>query len=508
MRFNENFLSIFFHNYTLINEYENDVEYYCQLTSITYTPTIRDNLDNNQFDFLQPSDHLSYTISFGEADPISFYSSNPNLIDFKTKLDSEYIHQEGEEIKVTFKINKNKFEDCISIYDLDLFADSLEKLTVSQSFTIFNRVLLGSDFINFRVLNLEKSFNTSSIFFTPIGENVIIHALSDRLKRIESIRAASYYTNINDHQITPDDFKISNGFSSNSKLSLLFTNYSDLLSIIYLFDITTIKDNVLEYKINGYKSIKGQVELNSKIKSIEDYFNIYSWVYSGGNLNDKIGIARNIISLHFIKNGELGLHGSPFQSIQSSYKVYEKQNIKQYIEIRNKISDQLLDFNNRANKVIETFASGFQKSALALISFYTSAIVVRLLSKGDFINVFTLDATILSISFIIGSYIYYKTSKWEVLQQRQRFNDSYTNLKERYTDLLEASDIERILNKDKEFNADIKFIDDKLKNYSIMWLSYLWILLIVTILLFLTYNISKLTDTAIWHLLFSKNCNC
>ena len=39
---------------------------------------------------------------------------------------------------------------------------------------------------------------------------------------------------------------------------------------------------------------------------IEEYFEIYKWVYNGGNLNDKIGLARNIISLHFLKKGELG----------------------------------------------------------------------------------------------------------------------------------------------------------------------------------------------------------
>ena len=202
------------------------------------------------------------------------------------------------------------------------------------------------------------------------------------------------------------------------------------------------------------------------------------------------------------------MKGNPFQSIQSSFKVYEKQNIKQYIEVRNKISDQLLDFNNRANKVIETFASGFQKSALALISFYISAIVIRVLSKGDFVNVFSIDATLLSIAFIGGSFVYYRVAKWEVIEQRKRFVDSYTHLKERYTDLLEKDDIKRILNDDKEFNADIAFINNKLKAYSNLWKWFLGILLIVTLLLFCTYSLSQLFDTFFWTFLFKSSCKC
>jgi hypothetical protein len=169
--------------------------------------------------------------------------------------------------------------------------------------------------------------------------------------------------------------------------------------------------------VNGYKTIKGTCDFKIyPITTTIEYLDVYKWVYNGGNLNDKIGLARNIISLHFEDVSELGLKGSPFQAIQSSYKVYEKQNIKQYIEIRNKVSDQLLDFNNRANKVIETFASGFQKSALALISFYISAIAINVLGKGEFLNIFTLDATLLSITFLIGSLVYYFVSRWEVTE--------------------------------------------------------------------------------------------
>jgi hypothetical protein len=271
-----------------------------------------------------------------------------------------------------------------------------------------------------------------------------------------------------------------------------------------LFDITSLNENRLEYKINGYKSIKGVIDVKAiPSQGVEEYFSIYQWVYSGGNLNDKIGLARNIISLHFEKAGEVALKGSPFQSIQSSYKVYEKQNIKQYIEIRNKISDQLLDFNNRANKIIESFASGFQKSALALVTFYFSAIAIKVLGQGQFLNVFTLDATLLAIAFLAGSLVYYFVSRWEVIQQRERFVKSYTNLKDRYTDLLDALDIQRILNSDKEFNADLNFIDSKLRAYSRMWWIFLLILFLATITLFLTYNLSQLLDTPIWKALFS-----
>jgi hypothetical protein len=76
----------------------------------------------------------------------------------------------------------------------------------------------------------------------------------------------------------------------------------------------------------------------------------------------------------------LVLKGEPFRSLQSGYKGYEQQNINQYISVRNAIADQLLNFYDRANVIAGSFGSGFQK-ALALITFYSSIIVVKIFSK-------------------------------------------------------------------------------------------------------------------------------
>lgn len=507
MQFAENFIRCFFPTFFIIKVSENDVEFECEFSATTFnSPDIVNT--QNAYNFLQTNDQLSFTITFGEADPVSFYSSTHDFSDFKTKLNAEYLHQSEEPIIAILKITKRNVSSNISIYDLNAFTSSLQNLTTEQQFSIFNRAFSNSHFVTFNVLNLDKHFGTANIFFVPVGATSTNGAFADRQKRLDSVITASNYANYKDHLLTPDDFKLKIENFKHNQLCSLLNRLSTVLSVIYLFDITTLKANELDFKINGYKSIKGNVDLNSILESdTKEYFNIYDWVYTGGNLNDKIGLARNIISLHFTASGKLELKGNPFQSLQSSYKVYEKQNIKQYIEIRNKIFDQLLDFNNRASKVIETFASGFQKSALALITFYFSAIAIKVLGNGNFVNVFTLDTTVLSIVFLAGSFIYFLVAKWEVREQRKRFVESYANLKERYTDLLEKDDIKRILNNDKEFNADVKFIDDKLRTYSNLWLWFLGILLSGTLFLYFTYNLTQLFDTLIWKILFKTSCN-
>lgn len=506
MKFIDKFLCKLFSSYSVIDAKENDQTFSCNLICLENS-SIDEPSVISEYTFLQNSDQFVLTITVDESDPIVFNSNTDNIPEFIVKLKEELNDNNFTEIKANINIHKSNIDGKITIYDLDIFSKTLEKLTISEAFVVFTRAFNSFGVINFLVFDLANLFGSQNINFIS-HTNSTVSIKNDRQLILEKIKTVSYYENISSHSLIPDDFKLEIE-SPNKTLNFLFDQFSKTLSVIYLFDITSLKNNILNYKINGYISISSKTDvIKDFANSSQEYFNIYKWVYSGGNLNDKIGLARNILSLHFKKTGELELQGNSFQSIQSSYKVYEKQNIKQYIEIRNKISDQLLDFNNRANKLIETFASGFQKSALALITFYISAIAIKVLGKGDFIQIFTIEATLLSIAFIITSYIYYKAARWEVIEQRKRFVESYANLKERYTDLLDKEDINRIVNNDKEFNSDLKFIDDKLNTYSNLWKYFLLTLLITTLILFGIYCLTTFLQTNFAHVVFGNSCNC
>lgn len=93
------------------------------------------------------------------------------------------------------------------------------------------------------------------------------------------------------------------------------------------------------------------------------------------------------------------------------------------------ITDQLLDFKNKADKIVESFAGDFKKSLFGFISFFASLIVIQVLSNGNFLNVFTTDITLLSIAFLLISIIFLYASRWELNKQKERYTQSYDNLK-------------------------------------------------------------------------------
>ncbi|CDT01008.1 hypothetical protein BN1088_1432766 [Sphingobacterium sp. PM2-P1-29] len=450
---------------------------------------IHKKLDKDDFmtgvSFVNARDKIQISFIVDEGEPIDYYSGD-DPIEFLSDLESKFSIIEDEKITIIITIAKSNVKGVVSIYSYSDFFVFLKDLSIQAVFHEFNTNIKKENYLIFEYQNEETIIKTKSIWFVNIGYSGLPEKI-DRTPILNRAKSSCHYNFLSKYDLLAEDFLPTT--TDHNDLIDLMRRWSIILAVFFLYDITNLQDNQLDYRLNGYKSISGITDLSSIIPEKElQYYNIYNWVYSSGNYIDKLGLARNIISLHLEKVNTISLKGDPFHSIQSSYKVYEKQNIKQYIEIRNKISDQLLGFHDRANKIVENFASGFQKSAFALITFYISAIILKVLNKDKLVEIFTIDAAVLSTAFILCSVIYYFVLIWEVKAQRKRFENNYKDVKKRYTDLLDEQDINRIVNNNIEFESDIDFITAKTKIYSIMWFAFLSVFLISTWSLYFTYN--------------------
>ena len=442
--------------------------------------------------FLNKRDKLKISIKIGSSNPVIFYSGNNNLNDFIANCHNAQSITDKSNYSSEIEITKEIQNNIISVYSLCDFYEYLSKLSLESIFYTFNK------YFDNKVLILESQtdfigLETSTICFCSIQNNKELNIDSKKRKdRTDLTISICNYNLLAKYDFIPDDFRIIS--KTQTIFTDLFNKLSTFLSIAYLFDVTIVSGSEIATKLNGYKSISCKINF-SELSALcfEEYYQIYNWCYVGGNFTDKIGLARNIVSLH-LENNSITYSGSPFTSIKSSYIIYEKQNIKQYIEIRNKITDQLLDFKNKADKIIENFAGDFKKSLFGFISFFASIIVIQVLRNGNFFNVFTTDTTLLSIAFLSISLIFLYASRWELKKQKERYVQSYNNLKRRYEDLLNSEDIIRILNNDKDHKDDVSFIDSKLIVYSRLWKGTVIIFMFIIVFLYSINNIIFILD--------------
>lgn len=437
------------------------------------------------FNFINERDSYSITVYDEDGECLNTYVSNACSIALdqfikETPIEPNY--------KLKFEIHKANINNEISIYSLTLIENTLLKYELITLLNFFKKSHRCKDCsVIFRCLNDDINICSRTFYFTNLSTPITTTPILQRERedRINKLKSVAH--NNTNFTFIPEDFHLIDSDEIHHNLISIFNRLELLISMTFIFDLIEL-NKPIGYKLNGYKSLSGTFEFNNlNHTNGSSYYNIYAWIYNEGNLVDKIGLARNIISLN-INKCDLQIAERTFESIKSSYRIYQKQNIKQYIEIRNKISDQLFDIYNKADKITDNFIDSFKKSIFTAVSFFISVVAIRVISKGDFIGGFSFEVTIISIALLIISLFVLIYNKWEITEQIERYKQFYNNLKERYTDLLDSSDIDRILNKDKDFLDSISFIERKKKFYTIIWISSISILLIIILLLYSLNN--------------------
>ncbi|SEW27368.1 hypothetical protein [Chitinophaga arvensicola] len=434
------------------------------------------------------NDSVKIIIENGEDDVVSCNSDNLKASEFWAawKALPPDTSKEDENIKFTFRVTKKPHDlGIINIYDLNTFSKYLELLSLNDFLALFNELFKKGDVIHLVSPELNYTLESNTIKFIKSipKEEVKVEAVV-RNKVWDKLKSVSHFTGLNQCVSLPSDFLLIDNPSRSCPTALRdkFAKVSILLCLATLFDFSVIDEKKITLRLNGYRSFSTEIELDKvNTRSLDQYYKIYQWVVSDGGIFDKIGLARNLISLNIDPSDSYSLVSETFIPIISGYKAYEKQNVKQYIELRNKMSDQIISFNEKASKIVDSFASSFQKSALVLISLFSTIIVSKVLTSREPKNVFSFEAGVLSFTFLGFSFIYFLVSWWEIKEQEKRFIEAYRNMKVRNEDLLTKEDIERILNKDKEHKEDVRFIKEKKKYYSLMWLSFIFILFIVVV---------------------------
>lgn len=472
-----------------IETFEEDFnEFNIEYSYNSILPPLEENF-KDIFAEVKSTDICSVYFSIDGGDSVVIKNDNNFVSSFNDLNNLLSSHEEGEKINVKLNVYKTSSESQFHFYSKDCFFSyikSFDSLSLASFFSSNNFdhnskvYILLNDFVG--TLNSSK-FHISGQYQQE-EEN-----LDYREKRFDNITSNNHSTFFGKLKVLPEDFI----FSGNGQIDLSvmeeFERLAKILLIASIFDITDLTKEKFYYKLNGYKSISESINIDKiNVKNLDDFYNIYVWIYSSGSILDKIGLARNLISLHLKKDSSLELEGDVFESLKSSYKIYEKQNVKQYIEVRNKMSDQILDYGKRVASFTDNFANGFQKSALSLVTFFSSLIVTRILAPPKNNSDFMLYSTLITVVFIGITFIYMIISRYELNEQEIRFKKSYEDFKKRYTDLLTEEDIARILNNDEEHKSDLLYITKKKRWYTNLWVLVLALILIATIIYYFLGN--------------------
>lgn len=219
-------------------------------------------------------------------------------------------------------------------------------------------------------------------------------------------------------------------------------------------------------------------------------YKIYDWIHSGGNPIDKAIIARNIICLHCKYEPPLNMDERVLASIQSNYNLYLKDNVAQYLELKNKMAEFISDTVSRTGEYATELLDRFKTNLIAVFGFLFTVILADVVSDQPLDNIFTRDITAILELVLAGSLVYlficYKQSQY----QMKKVYESYESLKKSYKGILAQEDIEECFQNDEVLFEMKKSVKKSEITYLVLWICFLLSLLVII------ENISE--DPIIW----------
>ena len=446
--------------------YEENFESY----RISFTAKKYHKLDyefiNKKLNSLWDGDVIKFNIVYlGES--IGIFESG-NI----TSMEEEWneIYNEPDEIKIDILIEKEN-KDYVKIYNIAAFAEYLDRLSISRFLEKISDIKEEKYCIKF----LTKEYSYVETDTIIISDNIVeLRNFSpSNVKREEIIKSGKEVANIskfNTRNLLANDFYIKK-CSDVGKIEEIFNKVCLILILSYIANYSELNEEKYYYRILGYKVIEEEIyfkELKVKKNVLETYFSIYQWIYISVACSDRCGIARNIISL-YEKNGYSDLDASAYAAILSSYEVYLKSNVNQYLEVKHNVAKDISSMNERMVALSSSFASRLRNNLLTLISFYVTTIVINTISTGKIVNIFTKDIVILSYVFFACSLIYYIVCLVELFLEKKGYKHLYERQKGMYADVLSDKDIDNIYMNNKPFEEDNKNVNIVVMIYSLLW---------------------------------------
>lgn len=421
------------------------------------------------FDTKDTNDNLRITVK-NNVNNIQIFESMEQMTSYAYGGDYE------DEIGIIeIKISKLNTVDYLTIYSLDLFVDFLSKKNIEDIFKLFSslekrkfKILDGNHYI----FNTAYFVFSSSINFDNKTNQTLKNLnLDNRDSKLKKINENTHFANASSIKFLPEDFYIIDR-SINNALKNLFDKLTLSLLLRVFTNISEFTKNKLLYEMYGYKNIKKEYDfLTFNTNYIEDYFKSYEEIFNTcTSISDKIGLARNVISLHVVEDDFTIIKGNIESSIKSNYNIYLKENVKKYIDVKNKINDSIFSLTNKFDDATENLIGSFKSSFYTLVTLFISLILFKVLkNSSSTFDLFSIEVFLFLCPVLIAMYLFKLYNIYEIKETKKRLISRYEQLKNQYKDILDNDDLKQIFEQHDFKTINIDFIDAQISKYNKYW---------------------------------------
>lgn len=402
-----------------------------------------------------------------------------------------------ENVRLVVNVSKNLNQGRLSLYDIAAFSSHLENKGFEAILHEFDQEIGQNGKLCVEVQNTNYTpWNTQQIAFVNLNSET--PGLSaESLERVRDKQEKICSANFQVSHITPNTFLVSAGKRDNERIQNVFEKCAQVMCLYYLYDQLSVSGQGITYKMVGLKTLSGTIEgstigatqLNSQSAAL--YVGVFNWLYDGGNIYDKAIIARNVLSLN-IDERTLALGKQTLDAVISNFNIYEKENVKQYIEVKNKVTDTVGKMQKEIISAIDDYTGGFLKIMTANLTFFLTVIIIRVLAKNIEEGVILPNAILyLSYALWLVSLFYLLYCRKDAGKRKNLKEEHFKLLKDRYKEILGDLELETLSSDfdEKKENTTAHYIKMRMTQVTWLWSACLAIIFMaITMILICNLN--------------------
>lgn len=440
-------------------------------------------------------DELQIQISVAGASDAALFRSS-RLDDIESQIHGLFTYvdeDEEEEIIVTIDIVKTISKGNISIYNLDSYCSWLKCLNVSEKLSHFSGLLKDYTALHYVCLDsIEDCSSVSVSFSNEVKDFDELESLS-KLRSVRNAQrmACCNFLDANSAHLTIDDFFLRNP-SKHEELDGIFEHLTALVGITFIANHSALSEdgNSLSYRFEGARTIAGSLNSEERfdIGSLDILRQIIDWTYGGGQTVDKIGLARNVICI----SGKLFFTESTRNSILSGYEIYLRENIQDYISLKNKLTEYLGEYVEKLDSGTQRFGDNFRNILILQITFFVTVIITRSGAGKGFSDFVSREVFYLTNVFVGISFLLFLIALSNAKESVTRVRGSYAALRKRYDDILSEDDLNQTFDEKRDVDPVVLLAQRKHLHISITWVASLLLIIATVFILYLDIPILKM----------------
>lgn len=436
-------------------------------------------------------------------DSIDYDNFNYNSLkeNMKRVLETDEVKLDIEDFNCVLKyhITKNSSLNTFSIYDFESLMKYLinqdNPKTLANILNLFKKYSVNEKKVYF---NNHEGFELETNLFTSQGLNIAKEVSNDqRNKKYDAWNFFSNNQNLTEYDLLPEDFINTeiidaneiNSLSEDVKsFQLLLIKIGNFLMLSFLVDFVRLDDNTLTLRINErYKRFKEHIIFHeTEIENTDVLKNIYDWVFfsTKNEIEDRLEITKNVLSRKLtLENNKLILKKDAYFSIIDAHKIYLKENVTQYFEVKKEVANLITDITSKNSDMIKNISSAFKISSGTLVTYFISLFIFNSLSSGK-MEVFNKSNYAISVTLLILSILSMILTYKQTTIDKNLVEKHFNSIKENYREDFDSDHLEKLFSNQILTDAK-KSLESSKKLFRTCWIIELIVLfLMITGLVF------------------------